>query len=64
MNIQLKIPNMTCSACGETIAKAVIAIDPLATVQSDPQTRQINIETQASKVMVKSVIRAVGYQVA
>ncbi|PSB55955.1 heavy-metal-associated domain-containing protein [Chamaesiphon polymorphus] len=63
MNIQLNIPNMACSACGETISKAVIAIDPTATVQADPKTKQVKIETQASQSAIESAITAAGYQV-
>jgi copper chaperone len=64
MTIQLNIPNMACSACGETISKAVIAIDPTATVQADPKTKQVKIETQASQSAIESAITAAGYQVA
>jgi copper chaperone len=64
MNIQLNIPNMACSACGETISKAVIALDPTATVQADPTTKQVKIETQASQTEIESAITAAGYQVA
>jgi copper chaperone len=48
MTIELNIPNMACSACGETITKAVMKIDPTATVQADPKTKQVKIETQAA----------------
>jgi copper chaperone len=64
MTIQLNIPNMACSACGETISKAVAAIDPTATVQADPKTKQVKIETQASQSEIESAITAAGYQVA
>ncbi len=64
MNIQLNIPNMACAACGETITKAVIAIDPTATVQADPKTKQVKIETQAAQATIESAITAAGYQVA
>ena len=64
MTIQLNIPNMACSACGETISKAVAAIDSTATVQADPKTKQVKIETQASQSEIESAITAAGYQVA
>lgn len=28
MSLQLKVPNMACSACGTTITEAIKAIDP------------------------------------
>ena len=64
MTIELIIPNMACGACGETITTAVKKIDPTATVQADPKTKQVKIETQASQVAVESAITAAGYQVA
>jgi copper chaperone len=63
MNIQLKIPDMSCSACGETIRQAVRAIDSTATVIADPKTKQVNITTQASETAIKNAIKIAGYQV-
>jgi copper chaperone len=64
MNIQLKIPNMSCSACGEKITEVVTQIDPDATVLADLKNKQVSIETQASEVVIKNVITLAGYQVA
>jgi copper chaperone len=64
MTIDLNIPNMACAACGETITKAVMKLDPTATVQADPKTKQVKIVTQASQSEIESAITAAGYQVA
>ncbi len=64
MTLQLKVPNMACSACGETITKAIRAVDPTATVQTDPKTKLVSIEIQASQAAVKEAITAAGYAVA
>lgn len=53
MTLQLTVPNMACSACGETITKAVKAVDPTATVQADPKTQLVSIETQQSETAIK-----------
>ncbi|QDL12638.1 copper chaperone (plasmid) [Brasilonema octagenarum UFV-E1] len=63
MNLQLNVPNMACSACAETITKAVKAVDPTATVQADPKTKLVSIETQASQTLVKQAITDAGYSV-
>jgi len=63
MSLQLTVPNMACSACGDTITKAIKAIDPVATVQANPKTKQVKIETQASEMVVKQVISAAGYTI-
>jgi copper chaperone len=64
MTIQFTVPNMACSACSETIAKAIKEVDSSATVQADPQTKLVEIETQASKTELVQAITAAGYTVA
>lgn len=64
MTLQLTIPNMACSACGETITKAVKVVDPTATVEADPKTKLVSIETQQSETAVKQAIIGAGYSVA
>lgn len=64
MTLQLKVPNLACSACGETITKAIAAIDPTATVTADPKTKLVSIQTQVSEAAVKEAITAAGYSVA
>jgi len=64
MTLQLKVPNMTCSACVTTITKAITVIDPMAKVEANPKTKLVNIKTQQSESAVKQAIAAAGYPVA
>lgn len=64
MTLELTVPNMACSACSETITQAVKAIDSTATVQADPKTKLVHVETQASKSVIKQAITDAGYTVA
>lgn len=64
MTLQLKVPKMACSACVNTITKAVKTIDTNATVQADPKTKIVSVETQASETAIKKAIAAVGYPAA
>jgi copper chaperone len=64
MTLQLKVPNMACSACGDTITKAIKAVDGTATVTTDPKTKLVSIETEASEAVVKQAITDAGYSVA
>ena len=64
MALELTVPNMACSACGETITKAVIAVDPSAKVEADSKTKLVNIETQVAETQIKEAIAAAGYTVA
>ena len=61
--LQLTVPGMACSVCAEKITKAVQAIDPDATVEADPQTKRVNVETGVSEVAVKEAIATAGYPV-
>lgn len=64
MTLQLTVPNMACSACSDTITKAIKAIAPAATVQADLKTKQVNVETQATEAEIKQAITDAGYTVA
>lgn len=63
MKLQLKIPDMTCGGCVNNITNAVKTIDANATVQGDPKTKIVLVETQASEAAIKSAITTAGYQV-
>ncbi len=61
--IQLTVSNMACAACATTIANAVKAIDPTATIEANPKTKLVKVETQQSETAVKNAIAASGYTV-
>ncbi|MBW4597582.1 MAG: heavy-metal-associated domain-containing protein [Brasilonema angustatum HA4187-MV1] len=64
MTLQLQVPNMACSACADTITKAVQAIDADATVQADPKTKIVSVKTNASQTAIQEAITQAGYTVA
>ncbi len=64
MALEFTVPNMACSACGDTITKAIKAIDPAAIVQADPKTKQVVVETQAETGSIAKAITDAGYTVA
>lgn len=63
MALQLKVPNMACSACSDTITKAIQEIDPAATVQADPKTKLVEVDTQASETAIRDAIVTAGYTI-
>jgi copper chaperone len=62
-SVTLTISSMACSACAETITKAVQAVDPSATVQADVQTKQVTIDTVAAEAAIKDAIATAGYPI-
>ncbi|VEP16565.1 Copper chaperone [Hyella patelloides LEGE 07179] len=61
MTIQLKVPDMACSVCAKNITEAIQNLDSQATVQANTDTKQVNIETQASESSVREAITSAGY---
>ncbi|HEY9737790.1 MAG TPA: heavy-metal-associated domain-containing protein [Trichocoleus sp.] len=64
MTIEMTVPNLACSACVETVTKAVQGVDPGAQVNADPKTKQVSVVTDASEAAIKDAITAAGYPVA
>jgi copper chaperone len=64
MTLELKVPKIACSACVDTITKAVTAIDPTAKVEADTKTKMVSVETQKPETAVKEAIAAAGYPAA
>ena len=64
MTLQLKVPNMACSACANTIAKAVQSIDPAANVEADPKTKWVKIQTELPESAIREAIAGAGYPAA
>ncbi len=61
MALQLIVPKMACSACVSTITKAVRTVDSNATVQAEPKTKLVSVETQATETAIKEALANVGY---
>lgn len=61
MTLQLTVPKLACSACVNTITKAVKAVDPNALVQAEPKTKLVLIETQAEESAITEAISEAGY---
>ncbi|ELR96667.1 heavy-metal-associated domain-containing protein [Gloeocapsa sp. PCC 73106] len=63
MSLQLTVPNMACSACSDTITKAIQVVDPNAIVKADPKTKIVSVDTLATETDIKQAITTAGYTV-
>jgi copper chaperone len=61
MTLQLTVPDMACSACSEKITQAIQALDATASIQADPKTKLVQVETQASATAIKDAVTTAGY---
>ncbi|WP_414620408.1 heavy-metal-associated domain-containing protein [Calothrix sp. CCY 0018] len=64
MTIQLKVPNIACSACINTVTKAIKSVDADATVDADTKTKIVNVQSQQSENKIKEIIAEAGYPAA
>lgn len=62
--VELTVTDMACSACVETITKAVQAIDTNASIDADTQTKHVSITTTATDTVIRDAIAAAGYTIA
>ena len=63
MTLQLKVPKMACSACANTITKAVQTVDSDAAVEVDIKTKVVTVQTAKSESEVRKAIASAGYPV-
>lgn len=64
MKLDLTVPDLACSACVETVTKAIHGVDADAQVAADPKTKQVSVETAAPEADIKGAIANAGYTVA
>lgn len=63
MTINLKVPSMVCDGCVTTVKDAILTHEPEAKVEIDLDTKQVQVDTEASEASIKQVITAVGHTV-
>ncbi len=61
MKLQLKVPDMTCGGCVNAITNAIKTVDTNATVQGDPKTKIVLVETESTESAIKKAIAQAGY---
>lgn len=61
MTLQLKVPDIACAACVDTVTKAVKSVDPTAEVNADAKTKLVNVETQQPETAIREAIANAGY---
>ena len=64
MKLQFNVPNMACGSCAKAITKAIQSVDQKASVEADPKTKQVAVETDTSESAIRDAIKNAGYAVA
>lgn len=63
MALKLKVPNIMCSGCVETITEAITTMEPDAKVDVDIKAKTVTVEAAASEETIKQAITAAGYTI-
>ncbi|MGL4668704.1 MAG: heavy-metal-associated domain-containing protein [Saezia sp.] len=59
--VELKVKDMSCGHCVQSITKAIQALDAKAKVEADLATRKIKLETTVLEADVKKALSAIGF---
>ncbi|WP_250123558.1 heavy-metal-associated domain-containing protein [Chroococcidiopsis sp. CCMEE 29] len=63
MALKLKVPNIMCSDCAQTITESITTMEPDAKVDVDVQAKTVSVESAASEETIKQAITAAGYTI-
>ena len=63
MALKLKVPNIKCSDCVETVTEAITTMEPDAKVEVDMEAKTVTVESGASEETIKQAITAAGYTI-
>lgn len=64
MTLTLRVPDIACSACVNAVTDAIKSVDSTATVEADPKTKIVNVQTQQPSDKIKQILADAGYPVA
>ena len=63
MALLLKVPDITCDGCAETISESIKTMEPDAKVDVDVNAKTVTVESAASEETIKQAITAAGYTI-
>jgi copper chaperone len=59
--MQFHIDNMTCGGCARTVTRAIQSVDPDASIDTDPPSRVVKVDTAASQEQIVAALREAGF---
>jgi copper chaperone len=63
MQLTFTVPDLACGACADKIGQAIQLVDPQATISADPQTKQVQIDSDLPATTLEATIIAAGYTI-
>lgn len=62
MNMDFKVPDMSCGHCTSAIETSIKSVDPAAQVACDLDTRTVRIDSALSADQLSAAIKEAGYE--
>lgn len=59
--IKLDVPKMHCDGCARTVTRALLSVDSKAKIETDFDTRHVQLETSADASALLAVLEEAGY---
>ncbi len=59
--MEFHVEGMTCGGCARSVAKAIELVDPQASVQADPASRRVQVQTSASESQIVAALTDAGF---
>jgi copper chaperone len=63
MALKLKVPNIACDGCADTITESIHIVEADAKVDVDVAAKTVTVESAASEESIKQAIVAAGYTI-
>jgi copper chaperone len=61
--MKIKVPDMVCGGCVDTITQAIVTLDSEAEVTADLSTKILEVTTSKELATVQGAIEEAGYKV-
>lgn len=59
--MQFSVASMACGGCVKSITAAIASVDADAKVEADTATKQVTVETTASREQILTALDSAGY---
>ena len=59
--MQLHVPDMNCGGCARAVTAAIREVDAGATVEADPPSRMVKVQTSAPAAAIQKVLAEAGF---
>lgn len=64
MTFKLKVPDIACQGCADTITQSLLNLEPRAKIQVDVSTKMVTVESTTSSLEnIKQAIISAGYKI-